>query len=391
MFGAVVFDDDKRPAAGWASVKGKEAFRVRGTGDLASDIIWWTNLDGQVFFAFGGLSAARMKRSEYLKPNMTQLHAELGLEIVRMPASRIAEITAEVFDRVMRLAQEHYGLDRPGDRTLAEDLFAKIVREDKPITPEIDEALAQAYQAWVSCETAAPTGSKYTTFRRPRIAHSLDVLMTPTPGEQWEFVDAARLPPESRRIDWLLAQNRPALVKASVKRVEHDVAPVIAFGGGQQKERSWMSHPELLYMSKFAKLKVEAAFLGAGYVPQKVYSPPYTGAPVGVLSISVGIVMENYCVALSIARSYRRFKNERMTIHSPRAVWFAASDRFHSLIPALMMHGSGFTVRGYGRGSVMLALQRGALRDARACAAAAGLLAPLNLNEDIAVQTALAS
>lgn len=199
------------------------------------------------------------------------------------------------------------------------------------------------------------------------------------------------MPPEARRIDWLLGQSRPALVKASVKRVEHDVAQVIAYGGGSTKERSWMSHPELLYLSKFAKLKVEAAFLGQSYVAQKVYTPPYTGAPVGVLSISTGILLENYWVALSSARTFRRFKNERTTIHSPRAVWFTASDRFHSLMPALMMHGSGFCVRGYGRGSVMLGLQRGALRDARACAAAAGLLPPLNLNDDIAVQTALAS
>jgi hypothetical protein len=391
MYGAVIYDDDTRPSTGWASVRGKQAFRIRGTGDLASDIYWWTNLSQATFMRYGGFNQLRLKRLDYLRPNMSQLHQELGLLVVRMPAARIAEITSEIFDRVMRLAASKYGLERPSENSLIEDLYAILVKEDKPITPEIDEALKQAHQPFVTCENPMPMGSKMITFRRPRIQHCQDVLSTPVPGDQWEFIEEKRMPPENKRIDWLLGQARPALAKVSIKRVEHEVAQVIAYGGGADKERSWMSHPELLVMSKFAKIKIEAAFVGQDYAPQTVYHPLYTGGAIGLLSVSTGILAENYWIALASSRSYRRFSKERVTIFSPRAVWYSASDRFYMLMPALMMHGSGFCVRGYGRGMVTLALQRGALMEARACASAAGLLAPLFVNEEISIQTALAS
>lgn len=391
MFGAVIFDDSQRPGSGWASVRGKEAFRVRGTGDLASDIFWWTNLKMEVFNQFG-LASARLKRTDYLRPRMDQLHTELGLLAFRMPAARVVEITSEIFDRVLRLAGEHYGLEKPVSGTLAEDLYPELVQEDRSITQDIDKALENSYQSWASCEGNNPHGSSMVTFRRPRIQHALDVLATPVPGEQWEFVDDAALPPQNKRLDWLVTQARPALVKASVKSIDHEVAQIVAFGsggGGAPKLRAWLSHPELLALSKFAKLKIEAAFLGTEYAPHPVRRTLATGGVFGTLSISMGILAENYWQSLANPRAYKRFSKEK--VYSPRAVWYAASDRFYMMLPALMLHGSNFAVRGYGKGTVILAVQRGALNEARACAAAAGLSAPLHIGEDIAVQTALAS
>lgn len=391
LYGAVVFDDDSRPSPGWASIQGKPAFRIRGTGDLQSDVYWWCNLATPVFIKYGTLANAKLKRSDYLKPNMTQLHQELGLVTVRMPAARITEITSEIFDRVMRMAHRHYGLVKPFDLTLASDLYDVLVREDKHITPEIDEALRQSYQVWAKCENKMPQGAKMITFRRPRIQHALDVLSTPIPGQQWEFIDDKKMVPESKRVDWLVSQSRPALVRATVKSVQYDVAKIVSFGGGAREERSWMSHPELLMLSKFANIRIDAAFLSNDYEPQEVYKPIHTGGHIGSLSVSNGILAENYWIALSSANTLKRYSREKIMIHSPRAVWLSASDRFHTLLPALMLDGSGFCVRGYGRGMITLAVQRGALNEARACAAAAGLNAPLYVNDDISIQSALAS
>jgi hypothetical protein len=338
-----------------------------------------------------GLPSARMKRNDYLRPNMGQLQGELGLLTSRMSAGRIVEIVSEIFDRVMRMANMHYGLDRPQYETLADDLYGHIIKEDRPITPEIDEALKQSYQSYVQCEAIMPMHSKMVIFRRPRITHAMDVMATPVPGEQWEFLEDSKLPPEGKRLDWLVSQDRPALVRVSIKRVDHEVSQIISFGGGVREQRNWISHPELLTLSKFAKIKVEAAFLGASYEPHPVYKSVFTGGQMGPLSTSVGILAENYMVALSTPRSFKKFTSNKDKIHSPRAAWYAASDRFHMLMPALMMHGSGFVVRGYGRGMVILGVQQGALQEARACASAAGLLAPLHVNEEIAVQTALSS
>ena len=391
MYGAVIFDDEKRPGAGWAALAGGEAFRIRGTGDLATDAYWWTNLSVQTVYLNRGLQAYHLKRVDYLRPTITQLQAELGLLVTRMTPARIVEIVAEIFGRVMRLAEQHYGVDRPHGFTLAEDMYAEIIKADTPIEPMIDEALKQAMQSYVHCQATAPAGSKLLVFRRPRIVHALDVLSTPVPGTQWEYIDGDKMPPMDKRVDWIVNQSRPALVRASVRRVDHEVAGIVSFAGGNKEQRNWMSHPELLTLSKFAKVQIEGAFMGAEYVPHPVYKNIFTGGPLGPLSTSVGVLAENYWHSLSTSHSFKRFANQSEKVNSPRAVWYSASDRFHMLMPALMMHTSGFIVRGYGRGQVTLAVQRGALEEARACAAAAGLLAPLHVGEEIAVQAALAS
>jgi hypothetical protein len=391
IYGAVFFDDETRPQAGWASVKGETAFRIRGTGDLASDVYWWTNLPSTTFFKYGALGNQKLKHNSYLKPTMSQLHQELGLITVRMSAARIAEVSSEIFTRVMRMAYQSYGLNKPVEITLTDDLYDLLIREDRPITPEIDEALRQSYQTWSNCENKTPDKSKIITFRRPRIQHALDVLSTPIPGDQWEFIDQKSLPPESKRVDWIVSQPRPALVRASVKNVQFEFSRIVSFGAGALIDRSWMSHPELLMLSKFANVKIDSVFLSNGYEPQNVYRKMVTNGSLGLLSISNGILAENYWIALASSKSYKKHYKDKVTIHSPRSVWLTASDRFHSILPALMMDGSGFSVRGFGRGKVMIAIQRGALKDARACAAAAGLNAPLHVHEDISVQSSLAS
>lgn len=391
MFGAVIFDDASRPGSGWACVAGQEAFRIRGTGDLATDICWWSNLEGKTVFSIPGLQVPHIKREDYLKPDMGQLHAELGLLVTRMPAARITEISAEIFGRILRLAGQHYGLERPSGFTLVDDLYQRIIKADEPIEPMIDEALKQSWQPFVKTQSAAPAGTKMFVFRRPRIVHALDVLSTPVPGEQWEYVPGDKMPPMEKRVDWIVNQSRPAIVRASVKRVDHEVAGIISYASGATEQRGWMSHPELLTLSKFARIQIDGAFMGSEYVAHPIYKDIFTGGPMGPLSVSVGILAENYWHALSSVRTFKRFKTQAEKVYPPRAVWYAASDRFHMLMPALMMHTSGFSVRGYGRGQVILAVQRGALEEARACAAAAGLLSPLHVNEEIAVQSALAS
>lgn len=391
MYGAVIFDDETKPLAGWASVHGRQAFRVQSLGDLASDVYWWTNCTAPTYASHPGMRQSRFKRDDYLRPSMRQMHAELGLQPMRMQPARIAEITAEIFDRVMRLASVHHGVNRPVELRLQEDLYPMIIKPDESISRELDAALEQAHQPWFECLTAKPADSTIMSFRRPRMEHVLDVLTTPVPGTRWEFVEESRLPPERQRIDWLVTQSRPVLARAAVKRVNHDVAPVVVFGAGSKKERGWMSHPELLMLSKFAQIKVEGVFLGQEYEEQTVYKPVFTGGTMGSLSVSAGILADNYLMALAEPRTVKRIGQNNTKLYSPRAVWYNASAALYSLMPALMLHGSGFSVIGYGRGVVTVAVPRGALADVRKCAAAAGLQASLTVNADVAVQTALAS
>lgn len=389
MFGAVIFDEGDRTGPGWASTRGGPAVRIRGTGDLASDVYWWTNLTFVTFQKYS-LFRPNLKRADYMRPDMLQLHKELGLASSMVPPSRVAEITAELFDRIMRLAQKHYELTKPVEDSLSDDLFNVLLRSERSLDPDLNAALGQSYQTWSICETVSPTGSKIISFKRPRILHAQEVLATPVPGDQWELITEKDLPAESKRVDWLINQSRPALAKISVQQVDPSVAKIIAYSGGANRERSWVSHPELLSLSRFANIKVDAVFLANDYTSLPLKKPLATGGVMGILSLSMGILAENYWVSLATSvvlnKKSREHKN---TIYSPRAVWLSASDRFHMLMPALMMHASGFSVKAYGRGGVNVAVQRGLLDEARSCAIAAGLNAPLNVQEDINTQEAL--
>lgn len=381
MYGVVFFDDPQRPLGGWASIAGHAARRIRGAIDLPPEVQWWSNLAPEAFMASSIEEGLTLKGAEYLRPSMMQLHSELGLRPEGAAVARVTEITGEIFDRVMRLGHQHYGLQKLAEHALTDDLYRLVVSPDQPITPEIDAALQKAHMSYVACDTVMLPDTRLVTFRRPRLQHALDVLATPVPGDHWEFLDDAKLPPESNRIDWLVAQSRPALVKVTIRRIDHDVAPIISIGDGTREQRSWLSHPELLTLSKFARIKVDAAYLASEYAPHPVRLAFKTAGELGPLSLSMGILAENYWMALASPRSFRRFSREGDKVVSPRAAWYAASDRFHMLMPALMMHGSGFTVRGYGRGMVLLALREEAVAEARACGAAAGLLPPLKSAE----------
>ena len=389
--GAVMFENIKKPQAGWACVAKGAAFRVRGTGDLSTDVVWWTNLDWDSFSRIGGLNQPKLRRTDYLRPNMKQLCDELGLVINKMPPADITEHVAEIFGRVMNLAGQHYGLDRPYNHSLAEDLYDILIRQDDRITPEIDHAISNAKMDWVRCETPSPKNSTHVTFRRPRVLHALEVISTPIPGDQWDFVPGNKMPDEKKRVDWLIREPRPVLVKAAVLRVETDVNAVIAYSAKMKSPKDWITHPELIYLSRFASIRVESAFIGRSYEPFQVKKSLFTGGVFGPLSVSTGILCENYWFALTIPRPYKRGTSASDgKLISPRAAWLSSSDRFHTIMPALMMHGSGFNIQAYGRGAVVIAVQQGALRDAQNCATAAGLLSPLNVSGQIAIREELA-
>lgn len=385
MYGAVIFDDNDQPGPGWASVRGEPAVRIRGTGDLSSDVYWWTSLGFMVFQKYA-IFKANLKQKDYMRPDMTQIHLELGLHHSRMPAARITEISAEFFDRVMRLAAKHYGIAKPSENTLSEDLYKVLLRPERIISPEVNHALMQSYQTWSVCEGAIPDGARVVTFKRPRILHALEVLATPIPGEQWEFISEREMPAENKRVEWLINQSRPVIANASVQRIEPEYASVISYSAGSRGERSWMSHPELLTLSRFAKIHVKGAYLARSYEPQDVRIPMATGGALGMLSMSMGVLCENYWVALSSPHK----RENRQVIYSPRAVWMSAADRFQMQVAALLMHSSGFHVKEYGRGCVHVAVPPGLLAEARSCAASAGLNSPLNVQEDIDIQAALA-
>lgn len=390
-YGCVLFDDPNRAGPGWASIAGDTAFRINGTGDLATDVVWIVNVEYQAFFRQGLQRLARLKRTYYLTRTIPQIMRELGLDSRFMPATQAVRVLAEIFDRTVRLAERHYGADVSRYDTLADGLRGAILSKDETLSTEIDQAVDQATQNTVMCEQRFLPDSTHLTFRRPRMLHARELLATPMPLAPWEFLPGEKMVPEARRMDWLLRQDRPVLAKIAVQRLSPEAAHLVAFGSGawgrgKQKDRSWASHPELLFLSHYATVRVDAAFLGAGYAPLAPLIPLMDEGPAGDLSFSAGLLADSYVTALASPQPYHLGPK----IPTPRAAWLRASDRFLSFFPAMLLDGAGFQVNSYGMGSVGVRVVQGNLTAAACAAREASLLVPLSLTGDAEIEEALA-
>lgn len=381
MFGVVIFDDPEKPGPGWAS-KGGKSFRVRGTGDLASDHFWWTNLNFMVFQKYG-LFKANLKRSDYIRPEMNQLHKELGFANLGNSPANICEVTAEIFKRVMQLAKEQFGFGKPNNDTFGEDIYDIVIGQDKLQDQVINEALNQAHQAWNMCEGVSAQGSRIISFKKPRLMHAMHVLSTPIPSGLWEVMPDAKLPAVNDRLKWAINQQRPILAKASVQQVDPAFASVISFAGGANKERGWLSHPEILFLSQFAKIRIDQVMIAESYAEHPVNKLLQTGSITDHLSISIGILSENYWTSLSVPMILnKKSKTLRQSIYSPRSVWLSASDRFQMVMSAMLMDSAGFTVKAYGKGGLNIAVPKGMISEAIDAANKCGLCSPIGLKEE---------
>lgn len=386
-FGCVIFDEQK-PDSGWSCIAGagEQPMRITGFHDLRSDVTWWTSLEFQAFTLSSLNNMFNMKSADYLRTSMNAIREEIGLSARYTEGNTAVSVLAELFFRVMTMAELQYGLDNPKSRKLAEDLRPLIFKQDASINKEVDQASEMAHQAFVKCTKSIGKKTRRVPFRRNRYQHSIDVLSTPIPGEGFEFLDSSKLPPKAERVDWLLKQNRPVLLKGAVVKMHPQVANVVAFGGGSHHNRNWISHPELLMLSEFVEFDIESAFLFEEYQPLQLKLQPPSTSGFGLLSMSVGLLSENYWIALATPQTVRGQR-----IHTPRAAWLRASDRLFTMLPALKLHSMGVQIDSYGVGliSADVDLEKSSMSEAIQIGASVGLCPPYWAQEDALISLEL--
>lgn len=375
-YGCVQFDED-RPGPGWASIDGEQAFRIRGIGDLSSGVQWWTSLSYESYNRSGFSNHPTLRSSTYLRTDMNQLKDEFGCASRHMKVTDSTVFLSEIFSRVMYLARTHFGIERSTNISLSRDLRTVLLPKDQGISDEIDEAVKHAWQSYSKCErNPRRQKTKAVTFRRNRYLHAKDVLAIPIPGDRWEFVPKKSMPKDI--IPWILKEDRPCLVRASLEQVPPDLAGLVSFGSGSQHARSWISHPELVLLAKHCKISIDAMFLADEYVDMtpKLKLPKVEG--LSELSISLGICAENYWVGLG-SQQPPGFGDYILT---PRAVWLRACDRAYMFMPSMQLHLAGIHVQSYGIGSVTVSVPFGGLPEVIEVAGDAGLMPPISAPED---------
>lgn len=387
--GSVIFDE-MRPEGGWASMDGGDAFRIKGLCDLRSDVLWWTSLDVQTFYQSGMSRMGHMRNADFLRTTMSMLMDELGITSRFIPVNDAVKVLSEIFSRVMNLAEYNYGLEVSTHQKFCDDLRYLLLPQDMPLSNEMDQACQLSYQAFVKCtKNPSRIRSRGLLFKRNRYQHAMDVLSTPIPGEQFSYVERKNLPPRNERLKWVLDLNQPVLVEGAITSVAQEYANVISFGSGVNHRRRWISHPELLALSGFANIDIDSVFLFKEYRPLQTKLPiPLVEPGFGQLSISIGLLAENFWVGLSTPQNLRFDSANKL--HAPRVSWLRASDRCFTMLRAMEVHKHGIQINSYGVGSVTIDVPYGNLPEVIEIAGGAGLYPPLSVPEDTIAQEELA-
>lgn len=374
QFGVVFFDEEADPTAGWAAVAGGQAYRISGVNELSTDVIWWTNISFENFFkSTEAWRSPWLRHDKYLVVSPKDVLQEWGVDPKTIGGDYSATLVSGLFNRVMVLA---FRLIRDVEpRARMEEVFiGRFLREDlRRLLPEAEypkgEAASivksgHAWQEFTRTTVRGIKGARWIMLRKPRLAYAHEMLQTPIPKGPFEFYGRSDLRKHAKdKLNWVLHNDNPCLAEVAINRLDADVAPIYGFGNATDQDkriqRSWVAHPELIVMSKFAEIDVKSVYMGHEYdligprLPEAVkdfLSDKYTE-----LSWSGGVIAETLwrAAALGEEKASNKSSNEDDRASSSwQGVWIKGADKANMFLTAMQMTEIGYSVVSYGLGWV---------------------------------------
>jgi hypothetical protein len=383
--GVVLFDSanniavgDKTFASldnGWASAAGEPAIRVSSIHDLASDVLWITNLTEEQFYRASLPSHPNFRSEGYLRSSLRHIYSELGVDPLYVSPGTVASVLATIVQRVIDLAIKDYAVSVRG-KTLNEDYATALRAPRSTISSDLYSMFEGSAQH--SYVRAVPTtsylhNSQTLTFRRNRLVHARELFARSVPPDApWEFIPRHKLPRSHEDTDARLESIGTAfLAQCEVKNVSPRVAEVFSVGGGARAIREWLTDSEWRQAREWSQVECRAVLVceaPSAPLPQGSRLPAGRYAP---LSVTCCLTAEQMWTAMTMRRGSR--DEPRFTA---AAAWLRAQDRVAMFSHAVRLHAKGLSVWGYGGGNVVVMYPEGGLRQALETGLEDGLLAP---------------
>lgn len=368
--GVMLYDNPNECTSGHASVNGTPATYVRQHSDLANNVIWITNGAFSQYISQGHRNVHNLRAPGFFRTQIPQIGADLGLDMGGANASSVAPVLSLIASRTFKLAAQSYEW-KPNELanadTLHENIKSRFPRDAILNNPALERALQSAFQTDSALSRADfIPNSVFLTLRMNRLAHARKVLACPIPDDAWEYVPGVRLPDTQReRLAFCVAHETPILaeVEIDMARADSQYAALAAFGQkatSRMALREWVSHPELVWLSRFAPLDIKSVFRSHHYkaLPERAQLPAALMDPLLELSYSAGLLAENHWMSLASDEYNKLTKRKSLT---SRAVWLRAADRALCFTLAKKALDKGFTVTGYGTGAIRVRVQRSEL------------------------------
>lgn len=389
-FGYIAFEDTAEPTSGYYSVAGSKGRRFDALSELPSDVIFWSNLKHNELYDntsdLKGISTIR--HDKYLVASPDDCLMEWGYNPKKMSADKVVVFVSRLFARIMTVAFNLIMESKP-DRPVHQVFATRDLRNDiAPILPRAvypkDEAAVvvkanYAYTDYTGTLLRGGRGMARVHVRRPRLIHALDMLMTPIPDGEMEFVSARDLSnPESV----ILTSTKPVLCEVSVSNIEANMASVLAFGNSMDAKkkvmRTWIAHPEALSMSAFSEITVKSIWRGEGYT--NLYSSlpdpiiDFLTCKFAPTSWTAGIIAETIWKACCLRSTYRAKPGEAQADTSWRGLWLKSSDKIMTFVSAMEMYRKDWIVGSYGAGGLWLSCPPDQVEELVRSSAASGLI-----------------
>lgn len=386
-FGVVIFDDDKDPGAGWAAAVGdREARRISSPDDLATGTIWWTNMNYEFFFRKTEVwRRSWLRHDKYLVISHVDMLKEWGYDPKTIGADFICQFTANLFSRIMNLSYDLVRRIEPRIR-MDQVFVGQTLRHDlrrllpEPEYPKGEAASVmksgQAFDEFTVTGMRPMRESRPIMLRRPRILYAMEMLQTPIPVGPFEFMTRAALRTKSAdRVTWIRDLTEPCIAEISVEKMNSDIAPVYGFGNStdrdKRSQRSWVSHPEFLMLSRLAEIDVKAAYVGREYANLMAAIPDVVKEFLtdrhNECSWSVGVIAETIWRASTLAEEKSKSgtlrEGEDRAHTSWQGAWIKAADKVSMFLVSLELAKMGYTIVSYGLGWVRVSVQEEMIRD----------------------------
>lgn len=367
--GLILHDNPKALAEGWAFPSNGEPFRVRGIFELPNDAIWISSGDFQDFRKLGGAQYHHLRRTGYLGMKLSEIAKDLGVRIDGSFAQDGGRLLAPYVEDVVRKCVEFYKLEDPMRQLQEDTLVATIAKVLPPPMPHKElflSKLSSAYQSWSSLHVPYMDDTATVRMRFARIEYANWLLSNPVPDNGWTHVYS------DSGFNHEAVMNGtfpPTLIEAVLEldSVNAETAELIAYGvGGSAKtrsKRSWMTDVEYRWISKFARVHVRSYLMSNEMLPlSDAYSLPadMTSEKFYSQTVSMGIISYIHWQALVSAKYTRLTNRSEYDLHG---TWLRAYDRAKCFEAAYLMQQHGFSVVGYGNGSVVVRAQRDRLED----------------------------
>jgi len=365
-YGVAIFNSMVDLKEGWACVEGESPFYISGTGDLYSDVIWFTNIDLTTFIKTGLNRTPRIRPDNYLRTRFSSLIIELGLRYYSTKFQ--AEYLSTLFGRIMDYANLHLGIDLAPATSLNSGIRQACFPEENPISNATKSAAEAAFQPHTICERHTDNENIdliSLVFHRTTYARS--ILSTELPIGNWKPVDSLILKQSDYQImEWVKNCDLPLLVKVKIVSVNKDINHLVNYGAGAgfkaarsgsgnevitYNVRAWMTKPEYLFFLEYSDLKIENMLVSEGYGICPVSIPDWSSATEG--SFAFGLYCENLWTSLTRTIDGRAAKN-------PIGAWIHSVDRVNCLKKSVELSMEpDVNIHSYGYGRITLEVPKG--------------------------------